>query len=256
MKAKIVSFAAAILITSTDVHAGRPLVIDDASPVPVHHIELEFGLYGKRLDSGEREHTRPAIGVAYGFHPQAEIGMTLRRVDRDGRESHSHGFEDLHLTTKYRIIEESPSLPAFAIDLDIKLPTANRRKDLSTGKSDQSFRISFTKNLYSLAAHLNLGYALVQSPSGDKLKNRIYGGAATEWLFRPDWVVVAEIFGASRQAQGLSNELEFQLGVKYAPTPQLVLDTAIGRSLRSIGTSVQGTIGLTWLFDVGQLFTR
>jgi hypothetical protein len=116
--------------------------------------------------------------------------------------------------------------------------------------------MSVTKNLYSVAAHLNLGYALIQSPSGDKLRNRIHGGAATEWLFRPGFALVAEIFAASRQAQGLSNELEFQLGVKYAPTPQLVLDTAIGRSLRSIGTRVQGTIGLTWMFDVGELFTR
>jgi hypothetical protein len=252
----LLNLPAAILITCSNVHAGRPLVIDDAAPVPVNHIEVEFGLYGKRFDSGEREHTRPAIGLAYGVHPHAEIGMTLRRVDRHGAESHSHGFEDLHLTTKYRIIEESPSLPAFAIDLDIKLPTANRSKDLSTGKSDQSFRMSLTKNLYSVAAHLNLGYALVQSPSGDKLKNRIHGGAATEWLFRPGWAFVAEIFAASRQAQGLSNELEFQLGIKYAPSPQLVLDTAIGRSLRSIGTRVQGTIGLTWMFDAATLFPR
>ena len=252
----LLNLATAIFITCSNVHAGRPLVIDDASPVPVNHIELEFGLYGKRLDSREREHTLPAIGVAYGVYPEVEIGMTLRRVDRHGAESHSHGFEDLHLTTKYRLIEESPSLPAFAVDLDIKLPTANRSKDLSTGKSDQSFRISFTKNLYSFAAHLNLGYALVQSPSGDKLKNRIHGGAATEWLFRPSWAFVAEIFGASRHAQGLSNEVEFQLGLKFAPSPQLVLDTAIGRSLRSIGPTVQGTIGLTWVFDVGMLFAR
>jgi hypothetical protein len=248
----LLNLAAAILITCSNVHAGRPLVIDDAAPVPVNHIELEFGLYGKRFDSGEQDHTRPAIGLAYGVYPEVEIGMTLRRVDRHGTQSHSHGFEDLHLTTKYRIIEETPSLPAFAVDLDIKLPTANRSK----GKSDQSFRMSVTKNLYSVAAHLNLGYALIQSPSGDKLRNRIHGGAATEWLFRPGFALVAEIFAASRQAQGLSNELEFQLGVKYAPTPQLVLDTAIGRSLRSIGTRVQGTIGLTWMFDVGELFTR
>jgi hypothetical protein len=116
--------------------------------------------------------------------------------------------------------------------------------------------MSLTKNLYSVAAHLNLGYALVQSPSGDKLKNRIHGGAATEWLFRPGLAFVAEIFAASRQAQGLSNELEFQIGVKYAPNPHLVLDTAIGRSLRSIGTRVQGTIGLTWMFDAATLFPR
>ena len=41
-----------------------------------------------------------------------------------------------------------------------------------------------------------------------------------------------------------------------ALTPQLVLDTAVGRSLRGIGTTIQGTIGLTWTVDVNKLLNR
>ena len=78
---------------------------------------------------------------------------------------HAHGFEDLHLTMKHEIFDETPSLPSFAVDLDIKIPTANRRKDLSTGKSDQSFRMSMTKNLHAVAAHLNAAYTAVQGPN-------------------------------------------------------------------------------------------
>jgi Putative MetA-pathway of phenol degradation len=241
----------------SNVHAGRPLFTDDTSPVLFQHLEVEFGVSTKHLKSGQSEHGLPSIAVAYGIYPEIELGISIRRINREGGlESHSRGFEDLHLTTKYRISEETALLPAFAVDLDIKLPTASRSKGLSTGKSEETFRTSATKNFHSIAAHLNLGYALVHSPSGEKLKNRIFGGAAIEWLFRPGLALVAEIFAVSRSARDDANELEFQTGLKYALRPYLVLDAALGRSLRSSGTAVQGTAGLTWTVDLGSLLGR
>jgi hypothetical protein len=80
------------------------------------YIELESGLTATVLILAN-ESTRPAICLAYSVYPEVEIRMTLRRVDRPGTQSHSHRFEDLHL----RRIEESPSIPAFAIDLDHKI---------------------------------------------------------------------------------------------------------------------------------------
>jgi hypothetical protein len=67
--------------------------------------------------------------------------------------------------------------------------------------------------------------------------------------------LVGEIFGASRAAQGDKNEAAFQLGARYAVTPGFVLDAAAGRSLRSSGTSVQGTVGFTWTLDIAGLLT-
>jgi hypothetical protein len=43
--------------------------------------------------------------------------------------------------------------------------------------------------------------------------------------------------------------VDFQIGVKYQLTPQLVLDSALGRSLLSSGTAIQGTVGLTWILN-------
>jgi hypothetical protein len=113
------------------------------------------------------------------FTPRLKIGTSTRRINRHGgEETHSHhGFEDLHLTTKYNISEETPLLPAFPVDLDIKLPTASKSKGLSTGKTDESFRTSATRNFHSIAAHINPGYTVVRSSSGEKLKNRIFWGA-------------------------------------------------------------------------------
>ena len=226
--------------------------------MPFQHLEVEFGMSTEHDRSDPPEHGWPNLALAYGIYPRFEIGVGIRRINREGepRSRSQHGFEDLHLTAKYNVSEETSLLPAFSVDLDVKLPTANRSKGLSTGKSDQSLRTSATKNFQSVAAHLNWAYTLVQSPPGEKLKNRIFGGAAIEWLFRPDLTFVAEVFAASRPARGEANELEFQTGIKYALTPRLVLDAGLGRSLRTVGTAVQGTAGLTWTTDLGKLFVR
>lgn len=250
----ILILALIVFVCCRNAHAGRPLVIDDAAPLSLHQVELELGVYGKRLVSDEREYVLPGIGLAYGVWPRVEIGLTLQRLERE--ESSADGFEDLHLTTKYGMFDETPRFPALALELAIKLPTANSRKGLSTGKSDQSFRISATKNFDSIAAHLNLGYLLVRSPPRDKLKNRIFGGVATEWLLGTGWAFVAEVFGVSREARAATNEVEFHTGLKYALSERLILDTAIGRSLLDTGTAVQGTVGLTWTVDVTTLLRR
>jgi hypothetical protein len=93
----------------------------------------------------------------------------------------------------------------------------------------------------------------VQSPRGEKLKNRVFGGLAGEWPFSPRWTLVGEVFGFSREASGDRNSAEFQLGLKYSFAPNLVLDAAAGRSLRSVGNSIRGTAGLTWLIDLSQV---
>ncbi len=233
------------------------MVVDDAPTVEHRHLEIEFGVSGKRQQPGQREYGLPAIGLAYGILPDFEMGMTVRRVDRTGNgEPHAHGFEDIHLTAKYNFIEEQPIFPALAVDIDIKVPTASRSKGLSNGKPEESFRAIITKTFGSVSAHLNLGYTLVHNPQREKLKNRIFGGAATEWAFRDDYTLVAEVFGASRPARNETNEVEFQLGLKYALRPFLTFDAAVGRSLRDTGTDVQGTVGVTWLYDLTKLLTR
>jgi len=242
--------AAGTTFFSSSVFAGRPLVVDDASPVAPDYLQLELSLSGGRPQPGGRELEWPVIGVKYGLYPNLEVGMAIQRVESDSSTEPSvKGFEDLHLTTKYRIVKESHLLPALAVALDIKLPTANPKKNLSTGKSDQSFLLITTKSVSSIFVHLNVGYTVVRSPSEEKLNNRIFGGIAGEWSFFPRWSIVGEVFGLSREMKGRQNEADFQVGFKYALTSSLAIDTAAGRSLRSVGNSVRGTVGLTWTIE-------
>ena len=76
----ILILALIVFVCCRNAHAGRPLVIDDAAPLSLHRVELELGVYGKRLVSDEREYVLPGIGLAYGVWPRLEIGLTLQRA--------------------------------------------------------------------------------------------------------------------------------------------------------------------------------
>jgi len=231
--------------------AGRPLVVDDAAPVAAGHLEMEMGFTHTRLQGGGREQAIPVMTAAYGVIDMLEVGLGIRRVNDDRRrEAPAEGFEDLHLLTKFSILEQCEGWPAAALSLDVSLPTANKAKGLSTGNSDQAFTFIMSKLYDRSGLHLNLGYLLVNSPHSAKLKNRLTGGLAADYAIRPALTLVGEVFGASREGKGERNEAAFQLGLRYAVNARLVLDAAAGRSLRSSGASVQGTAGLTWIVDI------
>lgn len=238
------------LAIPSDARAGRPLVIDDANPVPEKHVELELGLSHARPYDGGRKQQLPIIGVTYGLHKTLELGLGIQRANDDGKGARPvKGFEDLHLTSKFKFLDEATVLPALALSLDVKTPTANRRKGLGSERWDESFLLIATKSIAPVIVHLNLGYVIVGSPPGEHLKNRIRGGSALEWAAAASWIFVGEIFGSSREANSQPNEADFQLGFRYLLNRSVAVDAAAGRSFRSRGAEFQVTGGLTWVFD-------
>ena len=245
------------LLQTASAFAGRPLVTDDAFPVPSGQVQIEFGMSYNRPAGGGRELTWPVASIAYGLIKRLETSLSIQRVDNADRgEMPVAGFQDIHLGAKLIFVEEIAGWPAMSLALDIKLPTANESKGLSTGKSDQGFTLIFSKDLAPIELDLNLGYLRVGSAKNEKLKNVISGGIAAQYALRPEVVLVGEIFGASRSDQGSPNQAAFQLGLRYAATPQLVLDTAAGRSLRPTGSDFQITAGLTWTHDFATLISK
>lgn len=246
-----------ILIEVTTAHAARPLTIDDVAPVAAGHLENELGFHHGLPNGGGWDQKWPVAALTYGVFDRLEVGLAIQRINQDGPgTAPTRGFEDLHFNAKYKFLNETTGFPALAAAMDIKLPTANRSKSLSTGKADETLLLIATKSLAPLAIHANLGYTIVGNVAGANLRNRLRGGSAMEWALDRQWSIVGEVTGASRAEIGGKNAADFQLGFRYALQPTLVLDFASGRSLRSSATSVQGTVGLTWTIDVSRMFKR
>jgi Putative MetA-pathway of phenol degradation len=237
--------------------AGRPSTIDDVEPVGPGRLEIELGLYQGLPDGAGRDQKGPVTALAYGVLERLELGLAIQRINQDVSPSPAaEGFEDLHINAKYKFLEETNAYPALAVTFDIKLPTASRSKGLSTGKTDETLLWIASKSFAPLALHANLGYMIVGNLAGAKLRNRLRGGSSAEWALDRQWSMVGELSGASRAEIGGKNEADFQLGFRYALRPTLVFDFAGGRSLRSSGTTVQGTFGLTWTIDRKSIVKR
>lgn len=239
-----------ILFYPSSSFAGRPLVIDDAKPVAEGYFELELGLIQAQPEKGGREQRLPVMALSLGLVEGLEFGLNVQRVNSDLKgDPPTRGFEDLHLATKYNFLEEA-SYPALALSFDLKIPTANRRKGLSSGRYDANPILIATKHYFPLAIDLNLGYLIVDSLVEEKLKNRFLGGVALRYGLSERWRLVGEVLGLSREASGEKNEANFQIGLRYRPDLPVFFDAAVGRSLRPSGTRIQVTFGLTWTFPV------
>lgn len=252
MRSKLVLIATIVLVPNL-FHAqgfcGRPLVIDDAQPVAPGQVETEAGLSFARPATGGRDHGIPSLAVAYGLARDWEVGLGLQRASVDRKkEEPIVGWNDLHVTAKYNWLVENESRPAVSFSLDIKIPTANRRKGLSTGKVDENFVLLLTKEFAKVGFDLNLGYLHINSPPRLRHKNRVLSGIAARWTLDDKWTAVGEMLAVSRETKGENNRAEFQTGFCYQANPQLTLDAAAGRSLRSGGIEIKSTIGLTWTF--------
>ena len=56
-----------ITLYPSSLFAGRPLVIDDATPVAKGHVELEVGLSHSQPHDGGREQKWPVLGLTWIF---------------------------------------------------------------------------------------------------------------------------------------------------------------------------------------------
>jgi len=87
------------------------------------------------------------LGMPYQWKKTEENYVTTSDVD---------GVADMSLEIKLRIYEKDGV--SFAIKPGLTLPTGDKDKDLGTGKATGSLYVIVTKELNSLAFHLNLGY--------------------------------------------------------------------------------------------------
>jgi hypothetical protein len=250
---KVSSFTSAVAIISflvfsfpSGVLGDLPLVVDDAKPVADGYWRFDWVMALSQPQKGARELDLPILALTYGIFKRLDFGIGIQRIKSDASGDASiQGFQDLHLASKFNLIEEE-TIPAVSFSLDVKVPTANRQKGLTSGRSDENLLLIATKHYFPLGIDLNLGYSIIGSPPDEKLKNRFFGGLALRYGLSERWRLVGDIFGQSREAKGEKNEANFQLGFRFRPDLPMFFDAAIGRSLLPSGTRIQGTLGMTW----------
>ena len=230
---------------SGEVFAGRPLVVDDALTVAADNIEVEFGFTHTLPEKGGRDQQFPIMAATYGVIKDLEVGLTIQRTNTDLKKYKSlSGFQDLNLNAKYDFLTgENYDL---SLAFNLKAPTANSHRGLTTGRFDETFLFLATKDFFPAAVDLNLGYIVVGKRKGENLENRFFGGVALRYSVSENWRIVGDLYGLSRATRGPNAEGNFQVGLRYHLGEFTMFDAAAGRSLLSSGHRFQATCGVTW----------
>lgn len=173
---------ALVLQLGVRAHAATllPLQTQDASPLRSGTAEVVLGatyfhnanfpaftppaaLDSQQLVAG------PQLGLHIAVTDWVEIqatfeGLYLDESRADGTQHSTYGSGDAQLWTKVRLWRERTYRPVVALHFGAKLPNANQADRLGTDETDFMIEVLASKQLGPIAAHLNLGIALLGNP--------------------------------------------------------------------------------------------
>lgn len=115
--------------------AGPPFITDDPDTVPYKHGELFFGSTGIK-SKNEFYAFLPLFEADYGVlkNTQLHVIAPLTIDKKNGKSAH-YGPGIIELGVKYRIINETKSMPQVGIFPLIEAPTGDSGKGLGNGKT-------------------------------------------------------------------------------------------------------------------------
>jgi hypothetical protein len=213
---------------------------------------------GNRIEFEDHEYEVPVL-VEWSPTKKLELSAEIAyaRVELDDG-SRIGGLKDLEVAAVYELMPERRNRPSFALELDVKVPTA-ANDELGTGKPDFTLGAILSKEYVHWDAQVAVAYTFVGSPADEPLSNSYELALAAEWHPTSKLDVFAEVVasdgGSSRGGFGLGGntssagggfETELTVGMAQHLTRHFKLEE--GASYTSDG-SIVWVLG--WEYDFG-----
>jgi hypothetical protein len=218
----------------------RAQILETETARPLRSGQLEVGAGYEFQQSKEGDET--AIPFAFELGITNRFGLLVEPVAytaiRPEVGPSATGAGDLEITASYLLRDESGRIPAIALALEEKIPTA-RNTLIGTGKPDHAAYIIASKRFGRFDTHANVGYTIVGSPSGLSLSNRIMGALATEFGLTPETLLYGEVLASTAAGGGE--------GAAAAPGAPVVPEAS--------GDQIFGTVGIAHSFLRGSRFS-
>lgn len=113
--------------------AGPPFKTDD--PQPVDYLHWEFYVASmQQFGTSETGATCPHFEVNYGIVPDVQVHLVAPLGYVHTVEGTHYGYSDTEIGVKYRLLQETETLPQIGVFPMIEIPTGNENKQLGTGK--------------------------------------------------------------------------------------------------------------------------
>jgi len=178
-------------------------VLETETARPLQRGVLEIGAGYEFQHS--REGDEVAIPLAFELGLTNRLGLLVEPVPytaiRPEVGTSATGPGDLEVTLSFLARHESARMPALALAVEEKIPTA-RNSLIGTGKADHAAYIIGSKRLNRFDVHANFGYTMVGSPKGQSLSNRVMGALAGEFTLTPSTLLYGEVLASTSAGGG------------------------------------------------------
>jgi len=205
---------------------GRPLRLEDAYPIAAGEWAVEVGAGATFPRRGANRGLFP-MEILYGAWPnlQLGIGTTLSTDPHEIDEQQKSG--DLELSALYNFNQETLSLPALGVRLELNLPTG-----VDSSGVDVALKAIATKSFDRLAVHFNAAYEFLTGTTEDERDGRYqFVLGASYPVGAPRYTrttLVGDVFTEQSPRRGDSNIVGAELGVRHQLTPRTVIDAGVG----------------------------
>jgi outer membrane putative beta-barrel porin/alpha-amylase len=249
--APLVARSAAAQTDYYNTDAGRPVTIEDASPVERRAFEIQAAPL--RL-----ERARPGVytwglepELAYGILPrtQVEVGLPLALIDR-GIAGRTSGLAGVDLSILHNFNLET-AIPALAIAADVLLPVGG----LGPDRAYASVKGIATRTLPQARFHVNAGYTFGDEPnptSGAAVElSRWLAGLAVDRAFPlRSTLITAEVVARQPIHDDEAVEWSVGTGVRRQLTSRWAIDGGVGRRLTGATEAWYATVGTAYAFGL------
>jgi len=201
-----IALAAAV----TTVLAGPPFRTDD--PLPVPHRQGEAYLFsGGTRDAGGWGGVGPAFEWNYGILPETQLHLVMPMAYDAPRGAGNHvGYGDTELGIKYRLVQQTDSLPDIGIFPLVEIPTGDEDRGLGNGQAQYFLPVWLQKDFGDgrWTSYGGGGYWINPSPGN---QNGWFTGALLQRNFEA-FFVGAEVFHTTPDTEHGHASTGFNLG--------------------------------------------
>jgi len=216
---------------SSTAMAGPPFETDDAEVLDYRHTEMLLIAHGTRSSTGLTHNHLPHFEVNYGFAPNMHLhALITHTYNRPTDGAAQHGIGDSELGIKYRLMEETDSLPQLAIHPLVVIPTGDADRGLGGGHTQTYLPLWLQKSWGDWTSYGGGGYW--RNPGVDN-KDWWFTGWELQRQITDNLWLGGEIFHRSADKVDGTDTTSFNLGGGLSLGKQDQLFFSAGRGIKN-----------------------
>lgn len=240
-----ISPAVALALDHDNLDPNRPIGMEDAYPIAKGEIGVEGGV---RFNDPRQGRTRVTFQpqILYGAFANTQIEIQGDLFTDPSTLTGANKSGDLHLAMLYNFNTETIDLPAFAVRVEVELPTGVNSKGVDTQMTG-----IMTRSFGRLRTHLNAGYTILGSPQGQERPGtyRVVGAVSYPLGYPTSFhdTLIASVYTRQSDLRGQCNNSGVELGLRHQLTSRIVLDGGLGTEFSgpSNRAALLGTVGVS-----------